>query len=86
MNQSLNVQKRNPMALYARPPIIVGLEPGGSVLVISDRGGARLRSARNYGRADGQNPLGPDGQVSRCAICGSLNHWVRNCPNSYDSK
>ena len=31
-----------------------------------------------------QNPMGPDGRVSQCAICGSTMHWARDCPHSYE--
>ena len=33
-----------------------------------------------------QNPLGSDGRVSRCAICGSKFHWARECPDSYENR
>ena len=28
------------------------------------------------------NPLGPDGQVSTCAVCKSVLHWARDCPDA----
>ena len=31
-----------------------------------------------------QNPLGPDGKISRCLICESKFHWARDCPDSYE--
>ena len=31
------------------------------------------------------NPLGRDGQVSRCVICDSCYHWARYCPHSYEN-
>ena len=47
--------------------------------------GARFRG-NNRGRfgypkygAKKQNPPGPDGKPSRCAICGSTLHWARDC-------
>ena len=30
----------------------------------------------------GRNPLNDKGEVSRCTICDSLNHWMSNCPDS----
>ena len=45
-------------------------------------------SPKNYGRPAyrgatkrGKNPLGKNGQVTRCAICGSVNHWAVSCPD-----
>ena len=31
------------------------------------------------------NPVGRDGQVSRCVICDSRYHWARDCPHSYEN-
>ena len=31
------------------------------------------------------NPIGRDGQVSRCVICDSRYHWARYCPHSYEN-
>ena len=31
------------------------------------------------------NPVGRDGQVSRCIICDSRYHWARHCPHSYEN-
>ena len=31
------------------------------------------------------NPVGRDGQVSRCVICDSRYHWARYCPHSYEN-
>lgn len=31
------------------------------------------------------NPVGRDGQVSRCAICDSRYHWARFCPHAYEN-
>ena len=42
------------------------------------RGGANPKGDRR------QNPLGPDGKVSTCAICNSTMHWIRDCPHSYE--
>ena len=32
------------------------------------------------------NPIGPDGKISQCAVCGSQMHWARSCPHSYENK
>ena len=59
------------------------------------RGGRynRNRSRRGY-RASGRyqsstdsmgrkyNPTGPDGQISTCAVCRSIFHWARECPDA----
>ena len=47
------------------------------------RGGRYVEDTRSDNR---QNPLGPDGKVSECLICGSRMHWARNCPHSYESR
>lgn len=31
------------------------------------------------------NPIGRDGQVSRCVICDSRFHWAKDCPDSYEN-
>lgn len=54
------------------------------------RGGRRGRQstrARGHLRSSTrrQNPLGPDGRVTRCMICDSRFHWVRNCPDAYEN-
>ena len=51
------------------------------------RGNYRGRGAgtdhTSSGRGGRQrNPLRPDGTVSRCAVCGSLYHWVKDCPHA----
>lgn len=45
------------------------------------------RATRSHGRYNGRrlNPLGSDGQVSRCVICDSRYHWARYCPHSYEN-
>ena len=30
------------------------------------------------------NPIGSDGEVSKCRICDSKFHWARSCPDAYD--
>ena len=32
-----------------------------------------------------QNPLGPDGRISRCMVCDSRFHWARECPDAYEN-
>ena len=31
------------------------------------------------------NPLGKDGNVTRCLVCESKFHWARDCPDSYEN-
>ena len=31
------------------------------------------------------NPVGRDGEVSRCLICDSKFHWARDCPDAYEN-
>ena len=38
-------------------------------------------SSRNSPRV-GKNPLDSQGNVSRCAVCGSINHWASACPDA----
>ena len=35
-----------------------------------------------YNNRRGKNPLNKRGQVTRCAICGSVNHWVSACSDT----
>ena len=55
------------------------------------------RFSRSSGRRGGKpnwcgggnrkfNPLGPNGNPSKCNICSSIMHWARECPNSDKSK
>ena len=37
-------------------------------------------SADSMGRK--YNPIGPDGQISTCAVCRSIFHWARECPDA----
>ena len=55
------------------------------------RGGRRGRwsaGARGYTHSSTgrrQNPLGPDGKVSRCLVCDSRFHWARDCPDAFEN-
>ena len=31
------------------------------------------------------NPVGHNGEVSRCVVCDSRLHWARNCPHAYEN-
>ena len=60
----------------------------GGVIRARDRGVSSFarsspRSHTHTGRR--QNPLGPDGKVSRCLICDSRFHWARDCPDAYEN-
>ena len=70
---------------------------GGRRYGAAARGRGRGSSSRGSGRWQGrnkssanpkvsrkQNPLGPDGKVSTCAVCSSTMHWIRDCPHSYE--
>ena len=49
---------------------------------LRSRGGVSKRSA-----SDGlpkKNPNNPDGSISTCIVCGSVYHWARASPNSYE--
>ena len=44
-----------------------------------------FHGGRSRSRGDGRNnPVGPDGKISVCLICGSRMHWARNCPHAYE--
>ncbi|KAK3872293.1 hypothetical protein Pcinc_022626 [Petrolisthes cinctipes] len=49
--------------------------------------GYRPRGPRSVPRGVGrrQNPLGPDGRITRCVVCDSRFHWARECPNAYEN-
>ena len=54
------------------------------------RGGQRVLTGANRlpvtargGRRN--NPVGSDGQASRCHVCGSRFHWARSCPDAYEN-
>ena len=49
------------------------------------RGTSNMTRYRGRGNGRCLNPLGPDGQPSRCAICDSRYHWARDCPHSYEN-
>ena len=54
-----------------------------------NRGGERgYTRGRGYnpGGERKKNPLDKNGEVSRCSICGSIFHWARFCPDSYEAK
>ena len=36
----------------------------------------------NRGAGRGRNPLDENGNVSRCAVCDSVNHWACSCPDA----
>ena len=35
---------------------------------------------------NGTNPMGKDGNITRCARCGSTYHWVKDCPVKESNK
>lgn len=50
------------------------------------RGTSRPSTEQNSSTWRRQNPLGTDGQVTRCIICDSRFHWARSCPDAYENK
>ena len=51
------------------------------------RSGTRVRrNVENYRGNRRNNPIGPDGRISECVICGSRMHWARNCPHAYEKR
>ena len=30
------------------------------------------------------NPVNKDCEITRCNVCGSIYHWTKSCPNSYE--
>ena len=49
------------------------------------RGNRRVgRRPRGNHSARKSNPVGNDGNISRCIICDSRMHWARDCPHSYE--
>lgn len=57
--------------------------------------GRYFRGATNYTRPTAdrnskdnrqRNPVDMKGEVSRCNICGSVFHWQRDCPDSYENR
>ncbi|XP_066911985.1 uncharacterized protein [Clytia hemisphaerica] len=52
------------------------------------RGGRGQHGGAERRHQDGKprrNPSGPDGAPSTCMVCGSVFHWARDCPDSYDN-
>ncbi|KAK4327170.1 hypothetical protein Pmani_002340 [Petrolisthes manimaculis] len=50
------------------------------------RGTSRPSTEQNSSTWRRQNPLGTDGQVTRCIICDSRFHWARSCPDAYENR
>ena len=51
----------------------------------SNFGGSQF--SRGGNTSDGRrklNPVARDGEISKCAICQSIFHWARQCPDSYE--
>ena len=40
----------------------------------------------SFVRSRPQNPLGPDGKPLKCKACRSITHFLKDCPDSYESK
>ena len=53
------------------------------------RGYTNENKGRNQNRGRGTarklNPPDETGEISKCAICNSIYHWARNCPDSYEN-
>ena len=78
---SENVESEVFFSNRARP-----LQRGGGSVGARRRSGRFGTSAstrgRKYVNERKMNPIGKDGYVSRCAICESIYHWVRDCPDN----
>ena len=70
-------------ALYVRSTTRRGTRGGRGQHSYSRGRGQRGR--RPQGRRQ-KNPIGNDGRVSRCAICESVYHWAKSCPESYENR
>ena len=44
------------------------------------RNNSRARNSNGGNRGSQTNPIGPDGQVTKCHICNSIYHWASYCP------
>ena len=51
------------------------------------KGRGKSKGKRSSGKGKGrkQNPKGPDGQIMKCRVCGSIEHFQRECPNNNGS-
>ena len=43
--------------------------------------GGQSRPYRGNQSMKGRNPPDMYGNTSKCAVCGSVNHWAKNCPD-----
>ena len=63
---------------------VVKMEPvfeGEAYYSNDNRRGARRRpTGHRRGSGRGGNPVGADGRVTTCNVCGSQMHWARFCP------
>ena len=32
------------------------------------------------------SPRNKDGKITKCNVCGSICHWTKSCPNSYENQ
>ena len=32
------------------------------------------------------NPCNKDGEITKCNVCGSIYHWTKSCPDSYENQ
>ena len=44
--------------------------------------GGYSNSGRGYRRGGRWNPVGPNGRITKCYICGSEIHWASSCPHA----
>ena len=44
--------------------------------------GGYSNSGRGYQRGGRRNPVGLNGRISKCHVCGSEMHWARSCPHA----
>ena len=50
------------------------------------RGQNYHQESRAFEEQPRRNPPKADGSTSTCAVCGSIFHWAKDCPDSYENK
>ena len=52
----------------------------------SQRGGYNSSSSAQQSRGRRTNPLDRDGLVTRCIVCDSRFHWLKDCPDAFENQ